>query len=259
MNQTAQFKVDFMNDEIKKLANDIKKSEYLFALTGAGVSTLSGIPDFRTDKSGIWERHDQSRIFDIRHFKKSPKDFYRFAKETMFSFKNAKPGAAHKLLALLERKGILKSLATQNIDHLHQKAGSKKVFELHGNSEVSHCLTCNNSYLPEDIENILKAEDIPLCSDCGGIIKPDIVFYGEMLPESAIKSSMDEAGKCDMMLVLGTSLVVYPAAYLPEIALKNKSKLAILTKEPTHLDSFADYVINEDLGHVCIELMSYLE
>lgn len=246
-----------ISEKIKYIAETIKSSKYLVALTGAGVSTLSGIPDFRTDKSGIWDRYDQSKIFNIDYFKKNPREFYKFAKECIFTIKNCKPGIAHQLLAHLEDIGYLKSIATQNIDGLHQSAGSKKVFELHGSPINAHCLTCQKIFTQDDVENKLNHSDVPYCDDCNGIIKPDIVFYGEMLPIQAINNSFSEAEKCDMMLVLGTSLVVFPAAYLPEIAIKKKAKVIILTKQPTPIDELAELVINDELTLICSELMKY--
>jgi len=244
---------------IEELVKAIKKSNYLVALTGAGISTLSGIPDFRTDKSGIWERYDQSRIFDISYFKKHPEYFYKFAKEYIYTFTNIEPAIAHKFLARLEEIGILKSITTQNVDGLHQKAGSKKVFELHGNPFRSHCLSCKKIFSQKEIEIMLKDSDVPLCNECSGLIKPDIIFYGEMLPEDAINSSIAEVEKCDLMLVLGTSLVVYPAAYLPEIALRNGALIAILNKQPTHLSGRAKWIIDDDLAVTCSMLIKYFE
>lgn len=233
----------------------IKNSKHLVALTGAGVSTLSGIPDFRTDKSGIWDRHDQSKIFDVEYFKRHPQDFYRFARECLFISNKPRPAITHKLLAHLENQGILKCVITQNIDGLHHAAGSKKVFELHGSAKEAHCLKCGSVYSQYDIEKKIEDDDVPFCDYCGGVIKPDIVFYGEMLPQYQLEGAIMESHRCDVMLILGTSLVVYPAAYLPDNAVRRGAAIVILTKEPTSYDARASLVIHEDLTKICQKLI----
>jgi NAD-dependent deacetylase len=246
-----------MKDEYKKALDMIEEAEYVFSLTGAGVSTLSGIPDFRTDTSGVWDRFDQTRIFDINVFRSEPQLFYEFAKEYIYTFKNVKPNPSHFLLAELEKMGKVSGVATQNIDGLHQAAGSIHVYELHGHPRSSHCLECNSKFSLEETELRLENRPYPSC-DCGGIIKPDVVFYGEMLPRHALIGAMEEATHCDLLLVLGTSLVVYPAASIPEIALQNGANIIIFNKTPTPLDHRASLIIMDDLKEVCQPMLDYL-
>lgn len=243
-----------MFSKAKEILNIIRNSSRTFALTGAGVSTLSGIPDFRTDASGVWDRFDRNVIFDIDVFRRSPHLFYEFAREYIFSMKDVRPSEAHYFLAELEKKGMLSGVATQNIDGLHQAAGSKKVYELHGNPEISHCMSCGAEYSMDATVKRLEGAKWPEC-DCGGVIKPDVVFYGEQLPENALEGSMNEALRCDLLLVLGTSLVVYPAASLPQIALRSGAAIIIFNKTPTPFDPYAEITVEQDLKEVCESLL----
>lgn len=244
-------------ERLKEAMRMIEQAGRVFALTGAGVSTLCGIPDFRTDKSGIWERFEQSKIFDIDVFRREPHLFYEFAREYIYTMKYVKPGAAHLFLAELERRGMLCGIATQNIDGLHQAAGSKVVFELHGSPRSSHCILCGRRYSQEDTEERLKDVPYPAC-DCGGPIKPDVIFYGELLPEKTLRGAIEEATSCALLLVLGTSLVVYPAASIPQIALSSGARALIFNKTPTQFDDEAAIVIREDLKDVCEFLLDHL-
>jgi len=244
------------SDDYGGIISLIENAGYTFALTGAGVSTLSGIPDFRTDKSGVWDRFDRNQIFDIDIFHKSPERFYEFAKEYIYAMKNARPGAAHILLAELEKEGKLAGVATQNIDGLHQAAGSENVYELHGHPRTAHCIRCGRKYSMDETEARLEGAAYPLC-DCGAPIKPDIIFYGEALPQQALIGSVQEAQRCDLLLVLGTSLVVYPAASIPEIALQAGAKVIIFNKTPTPFDPYAELVVRDDLREVCESLLTH--
>ena len=245
-----------MKDEYQKCLGMIQEAHGVFSLTGAGVSTLSGIPDFRTDKSGVWDRFDQTKIFDIDVFRTQPRLFYEFAKEYIYTLKNVKPNVAHFFLAELEAKGKLSGIATQNIDGLHQAAGSKIVYELHGHPRSSLCIECGRKYTMEETEQRLENRDFPAC-DCGGAIKPDVVFYGEMLPQATLTRAMEEAAQCDLLLVLGTSLVVYPAAMIPEIAYQHGAKIILLNKTSTPLDPLATLILRHDLGDACQLLLDY--
>ena len=229
----------------------------MFALTGAGVSTLSGIPDFRTDTSGVWDRFDRDVIFNIEVFRQKPQLFYEFAREYIFTMKDVRPSEVHFFLAELEKQGLLSGVATQNIDGLHQAAGSKNVYELHGNPNASHCIQCGKVYSMEQTQKMLEGADWPVC-DCGGAIKPDVVFYGEQLPQDALGGSINEAMHCDLLLVLGTSLMVYPAASIPHIALQSGAKIIIFNKTPTPFDPYAELTVQEDLGYVCRALLQNL-
>lgn len=245
-----------MKDEHKKILGIIEKAGCIFALTGAGVSTLSGIPDFRTDTSGVWDRFDQTKIFDIDVFNSEPELFYEFAREYIYTMKNVKPNVCHFLLADMERRGELTGVATQNIDGLHQAAGSVNVFELHGSPSASRCIDCNRAYSLEETERRLSGRLYPMC-DCGSPIKPDVVFYGEQLPHEALSGAMREAMRCDLLLVMGTSLVVYPAAMIPEMAVRNGAKVVLFNKTPTPLDPIAELIIRDDLKDACQPLLDY--
>ena len=236
----------------------MKSARRIFALTGAGVSTLSGIPDFRTDKSGIWERFDQTKIFNIDTFRKSPHLFYEFAREWIYGLKDIKPASAHILLAEMEKRGMLRGIATQNIDGLHQESGSKKVYELHGHSRSSHCIECGKKYSREDTIQRLKNAPYPAC-DCKGAIKPDVIFYGEELPGGALEASFQEAMMCDLLIVMGTSLVVYPAALIPRHAISSGAKMILFNKTWTPFDDAAELIIRDDLKDVCGALLDAIK
>jgi len=243
-----------MKQEYLKLLDMIRKAKHTFCLTGAGVSTLSGIPDFRTDKSGVWQRFDRNRIFNIDVFYSEPELFYKFAKEYIYTLHRVKPNVVHLFLAELEKRGLSAGVATQNIDGLHQAAGSRVVYELHGHARTSHCIECGREYSLQETVKRLTNNLYPSC-DCGGTIKPDVVFYGEGLPERALMKSLHEAGRCDLFLVLGTSLVVYPAATLPEMALQSGAKVVVMNKTTTPFDQKASLIIRDDLKDVCESLL----
>ena len=228
------------------LTNDRNKK--IVILTGAGVSTDSGISDFRSS-SGIYVRWDSNKVFDIEYFKQNPKYFFDFAREELYRFSEKQPNITHEIITKWEQEGFLKACITQNIDMLHQRAGTKNVLEIHGSIEHAHCLDCHRGYDIEQMRERLFSQDVPLC-ECGGIIKPDIVFFGEMLPQREITESFEQAAQCDIFIAIGTSLLVYPAASLPLIAKDNGAKLVIINRDPTPLDSLADEVINGELKEI---------
>lgn len=226
------------------LLND---SEHCVVLTGAGISTLSGIPDFR-GKNGFYKRTDidAQKIFDLDYFLRDPDYYYTHARDFIYNLAEKEPNIIHVQLARLEQMGIVKAVLTQNIDLLHQKAGSKRVLELHGSPSRHRCLKCGKKYSFDKIVEILDSGRIPRC-DCGGIIKPEIIFFGEPLDPEVLGESDDEARTADLMLVLGSSLTVYPAAGLPTSTLRRKGKLAIINADPTPLDNYAVWTYT-DLG-----------
>lgn len=212
------------------------------AFTGAGVSTASGIRDFR-GKNGIY--HDKAfrgyaveDIFSIDLFEKDPTIFYAWAKDFVYTMDGVHPCTVHNILAKLERLGLLKGVVTQNIDRLHTLAGSRQVWELHGSAHLHHCRNCGKTYTYDEIAPRVLADELPTCS-CGGIVKPDIVFYGEALPETVVAGAFQACQEADLCLVLGSSLTVYPAASLPEEAYRCGGRLVIVNDQPTHLDSRA--------------------
>lgn len=215
----------------------LKSSKRVVVLTGAGVSTASGIPDFRGPK-GIYRRFPPD-IFDIEKFYKNPERFYSFAKDGFFSMLEAKPNETHVLITKLEEKGLIKAVITQNIDGLHQKAGSKVVLELHGNMSRFFCVSCKRAYGVDEVKKKVEEELVPKCSHCGSLIKPDVVFFGEPLPKDVLRKAIELSERADLMIVMGSSLVVYPAAYLPVITVENGGKLVIVNRGETGLDSLA--------------------
>jgi NAD-dependent deacetylase len=233
---------------MQKLLNLINNSNYLVALTGAGISTLSGIKDFR-GKNGINKTVPGQKIFDLGLFYQNPSFYYEHTRNFIYNLDDKEPNIVHRTLAKWEQEGLLKAVITQNIDLLHQKAGSKNVIEIHGSPAVHHCIKCCKNYTFEDVQDQLRHVTVPHCDACGGILKPDITFYGEPLPSKALDLAVQACERCDCLLVLGSSLVVYPAADLPNIALDHGAKLIIVNEQPTHLDGRA-VLKYEDLGDV---------
>jgi len=229
------------------LAEMIVASSKAVALTGAGVSTESGIPDFR-GPNGLWKRIDP-RLATIQSFKLFPEVFWLFMLKSADLILKAKPNRAHYALAELERMGKLSSVITQNVDGLHFKAGSRNVVELHGNMREAVCLSCGYVIpLKEALKMAKRSYFSPLCKKCGGLIKPKVVLFDELLPCKALEKAIWESRTCDLMLVAGTSLQVYPAASLPEYAKLRGAKVAIINEEPTPFDENADVVIRAKVG-----------
>lgn len=225
-------------DRLKHL---IGNACYCVAFTGAGISTLAGIRDFR-GKNGIYKSNDfdADKIFSLSYFIKDPAYFYTHARNFIYDLESKEPGIVHTELARLEKIGKIKSIITQNIDMLHQKAGSKNVIEIHGSPAMHHCLECYRPYSYADIVRKLTHDEIPYCENCGGLIKPDIIFFEENLDETAINRAIAEASKADLLLVLGSSLVVQPAASLPSYTRQNGGKIIIVNDAVTPLDYMAE-------------------
>jgi NAD-dependent deacetylase len=231
-----------MNAELKEI---VSRSSNIVFFGGAGVSTESGIPDFRS-VDGLYStkyKYPPEMMVSHSFFRNNTEDFYDFYINKMI-FLDAKPNSAHIKLAQLEKEGKLKAVITQNIDGLHQKAGSKNVLELHGSVNRNYCLKCGKFY---DVNFIVNSKGIPKCS-CGGIVKPDVVLYEESLDSNVIEKSVEFIEKADVLIVGGTSLVVYPAAGL--INYFKGSKLILINKTSTQMDRKADLVINDSIGKV---------
>ena len=234
---------------IDKLFTLIKEAKYPVALTGAGVSTLSGIRDFR-GKDGLYNEMDAEKIFSIEYFRRNPAFYYDFARTFIYTIDEKEPSIVHTVLGELEKRGFLKTLITQNIDMLHQKGGSTNVIEIHGSPEIHSCLTCASVQIGfEEAAAIVRSGRIPECSICGKALKPAITFFGEGLPPMALDRAIAESSKADLMLVLGTSLTVYPAAAMPDFTLNAGGKIIIVNNQPTPLDNRADLHF-DDLGKV---------
>ncbi len=234
-----------MGNEIEKLKQMIDESSRIVFFGGAGVSTESGIPDFRSVDGLYNQKYDYPPETILSHtfYVKKPEEFFRFYRDKML-FTGAKPNAAHTALAKLEEEGKLTAVVTQNIDGLHQAAGSRKVYELHGSVLRNYCEKCNKFY---DINAIIESEGVPAC-ECGGRIKPDVVLYEEGLDQNVISGAVRAISEADMLIIGGTSLAVYPAAGL--IDYYHGSKLVLINKTPTARDTMADLVITDSIGEV---------
>lgn len=236
--------------EIEKLRELIAGTENIVFFGGAGVSTESGIPDFRS-QDGLYAqkyKYPPEQIVSHTFYVQKPKDFFEFYKDKMLA-PDAEPNAAHKKLAEWEGQGKLKAVITQNIDGLHQKAGSKKVLELHGSVLRNYCEKCGKFF---DVNYIIDSADVPVCDDCGGRVKPDVVLYEEGLDNNVIAESIDFIRNADVLIIGGTSLVVYPAAGL--IDYYRGSKLVVINKAPGPRDRQADLVIQGAIGEVLGQL-----
>ena len=239
-----------MDEKIAKLQEMIDESQKIVFFGGAGVSTESGIPDFRS-QDGLYKqkwKYPPETIISRTFFDANPKEFYRFYREKLI-IKDANPNITHLKLAELEAAGKLSAIVTQNIDGLHQKAGSKKVFELHGSTLRNFCMNCGKPY---DEDFILQSKDspdtLPHCTECGGLIKPDVVLYEEGLDDGIVNGALEAISQADMLIIGGTSLVVYPAAGF--IRYFAGDHLVMINKTETQADNMADLVIHEKLGQV---------
>ena len=231
------------SEELKKIVDN---SRNIVFFGGAGVSTESGIPDFRSTDglySQTW-KYPPETIISHSFFYRNTEEFYRFYKEKML-FPDAQPNDAHRAVALLEKRGLLSAVVTQNIDNLHQAAGSKRVYELHGSVHRNTCLRCGRKY---GLDFIMQSEGIPLCPECGGLIKPDVVLYGEQLDGDTVEGAVDAIAEADTIIVGGTSLSVYPAAGL--LSYFRGDNIVLINKSPTPYDSAATLLIAQPIAQV---------
>jgi NAD-dependent deacetylase len=245
--------------QIKKAANLIAGARHAVALTGAGISTPSGIPDFRSPGSGLWEKIDPMIVASIFAFRLRPQAFYDWLHPMADLFLNAQPNPAHRALADLENMGLLKAVITQNVDNLHQKAGSTKVYELHGHLREATCIRCHKIMPARSlIEKFIADAQVPRC-ECGGVMKPNVTLFGEQLPVDVLMAAQGEAEACDLMLVAGSYLEIAPASGIPFLAKRRGARIIIVNYQPTCLDPSADVVIREDVAVVLpkiVELVS---
>jgi NAD-dependent protein deacetylase/lipoamidase len=228
----------------------IVNSNYAIAFTGAGISVESGIPPFRGE-SGLWSKYDPN-VLDLNHFHLNPIEAWKVIKEIFYDFfGEAKPNAAHFALAEMERQGLLKAVITQNIDNLHYEAGSKEVYEFHGNSRMLICPYCSNKIKASDAD----LTDIPLCDKCHAVLKPDFIFFGEGIPELAYSNSVEAAQKTDLIIIIGSTGEVTPASSIPQIAKQKGAKIIEINPEKT---LFTDSVTDVFLQGKATEIMSQL-
>lgn len=241
--------INVFEPKLDKLVKLIKESHKTVVFTGAGVSTLSGIPDFR-GKHGVynspWQGLAVEDILSLDYFYTNPGIFYKWAEEVWYHLEEYNPNIVHTTLAKMEEKGYLPSgIFTQNIDFLHQRAGSKRVFELHGSAKHSYCTNCHAFFTYNEIAPIVRKGEIPHCPHCKGLIKPDIVFYGENLDSSVLKRADIAFSQADLALVLGSSLTVYPAAYYPGFTAQAGGKVVIVNAQSTGQDAIVSLAFRD--------------
>ena len=236
-----------MNDKTEHLSEMVERARSIAVLTGAGISTASGIPDFRS-AGGLYADKRNVNVFDMDAFRRDPSIFYNFAREFYPKVRDASPNAAHHKLAAWGRSGEKVSVITQNVDDYHQRAGSNPVYTVHGSFITSTCCSCGERTETEKLFPSIQQGEIPHCR-CGGIFKPDITFFGEMLPEYDWNASAKAISESDLLLVIGTSLTVYPAARLPDYKHMN-TPMVIINRDPTPLDDKASLVFHEDICEV---------
>jgi len=234
----------------ERIADHLLKKDTV-VLTGAGMSTASGLPDFRGDQ-GLWKNQDPRRLASIAAMENSPEEFYEFYRTRIRALMGVRPNRGHEILAWWEQEGYLLGIVTQNVDHLHQDAGSMKVWELHGTLREVRCERCRRHH---DSGLLLEQTD---CPECGGSLRPNVVLFGEYLPEEALEKAEELATSCGCFLVLGSSLEVSPANWYPSLAKQSGAELFIVNKTPTPIDSRADGVIHADIIETLEEIKAFV-
>jgi NAD-dependent deacetylase len=242
---------------IQTLAALVREAGSVVALTGAGISVPSGIPDFRSPGTGLWENVDPMEVAHIDAWRADPHRFWQFYGNRFQTLEGKEPNAAHRALVELERRGLLDAVITQNIDMLHRKAGTRELVEVHGTIEHSSCLSCGARYPLADVRARLAADPdgVPRC-DCGHPLKPDVVLFGEWLPADALDRAYELAGAADVLLCVGSSLEVHPISQLPGVTRANGGQVAVITQGPTPWDGRAAVKLD---GDVVAELQALLE
>jgi NAD-dependent deacetylase len=232
-----------------RLAELVRGARSVVALTGAGISVPSGIPDFRSPGTGLWEKLDPMQVAHIDAFRSDPVRFWHFYGERFATLEQKRPNAAHHALVAMEQSGQLDAVITQNIDMLHRKAGTRELVEVHGSIACCSCPVCGGSVAqPEVRERLLSDRDgVPRCDACGGPLKPGVVLFGELLPEDAMERARELCEQAEVLLCIGSSLEVHPVAALPLLTLDAGGSVAILTRGPTPLDGFAEVCLGGDV------------
>ncbi len=252
-----------MEELVQKVVELIRQSKKVIVFTGAGVSTESGIPDFRSP-GGVWQKYNPEDFYYQKFIssEESREKYWQMSREFYDPLKNAQPNAAHKAVVELEKMGKLDCVITQNIDNLHQRAGNspEKVIELHGTAISVSCLACRKKYPREEIQSwLFRGVRVPQCDACGGILKPDTVSFGQSMPPRETEESFHRARNCDLFIVIGSSLVVQPAASIPLEAKNSGAKLVIINRDPTYHDAYADVVIHGSAGEVMSKILECLK
>jgi NAD-dependent deacetylase len=234
-------------DDAARLASLITRSKSTVALTGAGISVPSGIPDFRSPGTGIWENVDPFEVATIDAFHRNTKRFWDFYRPRFELLGDKRPNPAHEALAELERRGQLDAVVTQNVDRLHRKAGTRRLVEVHGSIATSSCTSCGASWTLEEVGSLFEEDGVATCTGCMGKVKPDVVLFGELLPEAAMDEARELAANAELMLCVGSSLEVYPVAGLPELTLAAGGSVAIVTQGATPYDGEAAVRMHGDV------------
>jgi NAD-dependent deacetylase len=245
---------------IATAAQLIRHARHAVAFTGAGISTESGIPDFRSGESGLWNGVDPMAVASIYGFRRNPAAFYEWVRPLTHTTLNASPNAAHYTLAWLEQHGYLQSVITQNIDMLHTRAGTGCIYELHGHMREATCISCFKVFDAEPVlARFLSAGEVPRCPVCDGVLKPNVILFGEQLPVRELQGAQEAARKCDLMIVIGSSLEVAPAGDIPLLARRTGAKLIIINLDPTPADTMAEVVIHARAAHVLPQIARQVE
>jgi NAD-dependent deacetylase len=243
-------------DQVDRAAALLREAEYAVALTGAGISTPSGIPDFRSPGEGLWEQDSPLEVASLYAFLHHPRQFYRWIRPLARAMVEAEPNPGHRALAELEAEGLLQAVITQNIDGLHQEAGSEEVIEVHGHPRESTCLDCGALIpTPALLETFLIEETPPICPDCAGRLKPNVVLFGEVLPVEAVEAARAHVRRADLMLVAGSSLEVVPVSSFPRRVYEQGGDLVVINWMPTYVDDWASVVIRDDVAAVLPRLV----
>ncbi len=249
-----------MNNDILEAAHLLQNAKYAVALTGAGISTPSGIPDFRSAESGLWDHADPFQVASIKSFKLHPQLFYEWLRPLAKTFMQAQPNPAHYALTRLQQRGPLKAIITQNIDTLHTRAGSQRVIEVHGHMREMTCIQCYRIYESKDfIPPYLETGQLPICPVCAGVLKPNVILFEEQLPNRELTAARQETARCDVMIVIGSSLEVAPACDLPVIAGRHGAAIILVNLDKTPVDSLARIVIRGDVATVLPQIADALE
>jgi NAD-dependent deacetylase len=248
-----------ISQDVERLAELLGRSRRAVALTGAGVSVPSGIPDFRTPETGLWAKVDPMEVAHIDVFEREPERFWSYYRPRFQALGDKEPNRAHEALAELERRGLIEGVITQNIDRLHRAAGSENVIEVHGSIETSSCRACGTSFGLDDVDALFDERGVAVCTACGSAVKPDVVLFGEMLPIEAIEQATELAEGADLMLCAGSSLAVHPVAGLPQLTLGRGGRLAIVTKGETPYDGDAELKLEGEVDEELAALLAALD
>ncbi len=250
-------RLESQRQHVEEAARLFREARYAVALTGAGISVPSGIPDFRSPGSGLWEKYDPLEVASLGSFLAYPERFYDWIRPLLSVTRAARPNPAHIALAHLQELGYLREIITQNIDGLHEEAGSRDVLAVHGHTRTATCVHCGQRTPADPLWEIVERGEVPRCT-CGGVLKPDVVLFGELLPHDVMERAQQAAARADLMLVAGSSLEVVPAADLPNLTLAAGGRLIIVNKGPTQLDHRATLKIEGDVAEVLPALVEAL-